>query len=111
MRQTQHTKNQINAIVRTNVKLFGISCICVFAYLVFLGLTATNIVTSRALAKSVEEKKTELATVELDYMSSQNIMALENTSNTDFTSAKNIAYVTVGDTGSRSTVAFAKTIK
>jgi len=76
-----------------------------------LGLTATNVVTTRTLSKSVEEKKTELATVELDYMSSQNIMALENASNTDFTAAKNIAYVSPGNSNPMDTVAFAKAVR
>lgn len=102
----QNQKN-IDLLQRLNFSLIVVSSMCVFAYFILLGLTSVNIVSVKSLTKNVDDKKTQLATVEFDYMSSQNIIALENASNSDFANAKNIAYVNSSFVEPVDTVAFA----
>lgn len=111
MRQNKQNKKEIETIKQINFRLVSISAVCVFVYLIMLGLTATNIVSAKAISKSVEDKKTELATAEIDYMSTQNIVAIETNSNSDFTIASSISYVNEDIQKYENTVAFAKSFK
>lgn len=106
MRQINNSKKQIDTISRANFKIISLACGGVFMYLILLGCTATNVVAIRTLSKTVDDKKTELSTVELDYMSAQNIIALEGMTKSDFTSVRNISYVTGDDLNFVDTVAF-----
>jgi hypothetical protein len=106
-----HTKNQKSNIERLSKINFilVVSCFsCVFSYLILLGITSTNIVSTKSLTKTVDEKKTELATVELEYMNTENIVALESISGADFSNTVNISYVTVDDINNANFVALAK---
>lgn len=69
------------------------SVVCMFAYVILLGLTAANVVSARTSSKLVEDAKTELGQIELSYMSTENMMALETESKADFKEPENIAYV------------------
>lgn len=111
MRQNKPMKKEIETIKQINFRLISISVMCVFVYLVMLGLTATNIVSAKTVSKSVEDKKTELATAEVDYMSTQNIVAIETNSNSDFVAANSISYVNEGIQNQENTVAFAREFK
>jgi hypothetical protein len=106
MRQIINPKKQIDTISRANFTLLSLACGGVFVYLILLGCTATNVVAMRTLSKIVDDKKTELSTVELDYMSAQNIIALEGMTKADFTAVRNISYVTQDDLNLKDTVAF-----
>jgi hypothetical protein len=108
MRNTKKHTKQIEKLSRTNFKIICSVCGLMFSYLILLGLTATNIVTTKSLSKVVDDKKTELATVELDYMKVQNIVALESVSNTDFMEAKNVSYVNEDGIASINSVAYAE---
>ncbi len=108
MAKTKTQKVNIEKLSKLNSTIIFSCFSCVFVYFVFLGLTATNVVTTKSLTKTVDEKKTELATVELDYMNTENIVALESISGVDFGSAKNISYVKAGDTDNPNLVALGK---
>ena len=107
IKKTKHTK-QIDQIRQVNFALLCSTFGCVFVYLIFLGLTSTNVVMTKSLSKTVDDKKTELATVELDYMNAQNIVALESVSNTDFVEAKNVSYVSQDGMDIVNSVAYAQ---
>ncbi len=87
------TKLKIEKLTKLNQYLISGSVFCMFSYVILLGLTAANVVTLRTTNKMVDDSKTQLGTVELSYMSNENVMALENGSEVDFSQATNIAYV------------------
>ncbi len=96
------TKLKVEKLNKLNQYLISGSVFCMFSYVILLGLTAANVVTLRSTDKMVDDSKTQLGTVELSYMSTENVMALENGSSADFNQATNIAYVgsNLGETNS-----------
>lgn len=105
MHKTKTQKKDIENLTKLNRWLVSSSVVFVFAYVVMLGVTATNVVTFRAVSKQVDEKKTELSQVELGYMNASNAIALEQMPETGFAPATGIAYVSTGSTASSTLVA------
>ncbi len=100
-------QTNIEKFSKLNTWLVSGSIFCMFTYVIMLGLTAANVVNLRTVAKSVEDTKTELSTVELGYMTDKNIMALENDYSSTFSLATNIAYVDSTASDSKNSVALA----
>jgi hypothetical protein len=107
MNNKNNLQNQINIVNKTNTYLLSGSFVCMFSYLILLGLTSANVVTLRSVAKNVEDVKTELSTVELSYMTTENMMALESSQSTGFAQAENISYVNMNPQNDLNTVAVA----
>lgn len=107
MTRSKSQKTNIERLSKINFGLATGCFSCVFVYLILLGVTSTNIVTTKSLTKIVDEKKTELATVELEYMNTENIVALESISGADFEEVKNISYVNVDGVSNTNVVALA----
>jgi hypothetical protein len=107
MSNTNNLQNQIDTMNKASTYLLSGSFVCMFSYVILLGLTSANVVTLRSVTKNVEDAKTELSTVELSYMSSENMMALETSSSTGFSQADNISYVNTHNVDDTNTVAIA----
>ncbi len=87
-------KKDIETVAKFSTYLASLSVVCIFSYVLMLGLTAVNVVSLRSTTKSVEDKKTELSQIELSYMTISNAMALEP--DNEYSPAKNISYVNTG---------------
>ncbi len=93
--------NSIEAINKAKRFFAAGSVFCMFAYVILLGFTAANVVTMRNSAKLVEDAKTELGQIELSYMNTENIIALENENKANFAEPENIAYVSNSNVSSK----------
>jgi len=111
MTKTKYTQNNIDRLNKTNKFLISGSIFCMFSYIILLGLTSLNVVSVKSVTKSIEDSKSELSTVELSYMSQENMMVLENEENIDFSQAINIAYVSDAKEKDTNTVAIAISAK
>jgi len=104
-------KKQIQKFQKLNLYMaYGIGFF-MFSYVVLLCATSSNVVTMRSITKNVEDRKTDLATKEIEYMTEENSIALGNTDSSGFQISSNAIYVKSGIDTSVNSVAIANVKK
>lgn len=105
MNKTQ--KKQIEKFQKMNgYMVYGIGFF-MFSYVILLCGTSANVVSMRNINKNVEDRKTDLATKEIQYMTIENSIALGNTDSSGFEISENAIYVKSGEDNSLNAVAIA----